>query len=109
MWVVNAVSQRRAEVSLAVPLLRSVEKQIERIEGFRVAFLHHDRRDVRGDMHDVASYEFARKLSDDRTVAEWIAIRFRERYRGFEVSVLLADGSRAHGNTLLSTVRASYS
>jgi hypothetical protein len=109
MWVVNAVSQRRAEVSLAVPLLRSVEKQIERVEGFRVAFLHHDRRDVRGDMHDVASYEFARKLSDDRTVAEWIAIRFRERYRGFEVSVLLADGSRAHGNTLLSTVRASYS
>ena len=94
---------------MIVPLLRSVEKQIERVEGFRVAFLHHDRRDVRGDMHDVAGYEFARKLSDDRTVAEWIAIRFRERYRGFEASVLLADGSRAHGNTLLSTVRDSYS
>jgi hypothetical protein len=90
-------------------LLRSVEKQIERTEGFRVAFLHHDGRDVRGDMHDVASYEFARRLSDERTVADWIAIRFRERYRGFDVAVLLADGSRAHGNTLLGTVRADYS
>ena len=89
-------------------MLRSVEKQIERTEGFRVAFLHHDGRDVRGDMHDVASYEFARKLPDERTVADWITIRFRERYRGFEVAVLLADGSRAHGNMLLATVRASY-
>jgi len=89
-------------------LLRSVEKQIERIEGFRVAFLHHDGRDVRGDMHDVASYEFERKLPDDRTVADWIMIRFRERYRGFDVAVLSADGSRAHGNTLLGTVRAGY-
>ena len=89
-------------------MLRSVEKQIERTEGFRVAFLHHDGRDVRSDMHDVASYEFARKLPDERTVADWITIRFRERYRGFEVAVLLADGSRAHGNTLLATVRATY-
>jgi hypothetical protein len=91
-----------------VPLLRSVEKQIERTEGFRVAFLHHDGRDVRGDMHDLASYEFERKLSDERTVADWIMIRFRERYRGFDVAVLLADGSRAHGNMLLSNVRSTY-
>jgi hypothetical protein len=91
-----------------VPLLRSVEKQIERTEGFRVVFLHHDGRDVRGDMHDLASYEFERKLPDERTVADWIMIRFRERYRGFDVAVLLADGTRAHGNMLLSNVRASY-
>jgi hypothetical protein len=88
--------------------LRSVEHQIERLEGFRVAFLHHDSRDVRGDMHDVPSFDFARRLPDERTVADWIAIRFHERYRGFDVAVLHADGARAHGNTLLGNVRAGY-
>jgi len=91
-----------------VPFLRSVEKQIERTEGFRVVFLHPNGRDVRGDMHDLPSFDFARRLPDERTVADWIAIRFHERYRGFDVAVLHVDGSRAHGNTLLGNVRAGY-
>ena len=90
-----------------MPSLRNVERQIEKVEGFRVAFLHHDGRDVRGDMQHVQSYSFKHRLPDERTVSEWVAIRFRERYRGFDVAVLFADGTRAHGNTLLGTVRAS--
>ena len=91
-----------------MPSLRWVERQIERVEGFRVAFLHHDGRNVRSDMQRVAAYGFERQLPGDRTVADWVALRFREQYRGFDVAVLHLDGTHAHGNTLLETVRAEY-
>ena len=92
-----------------MPSLRNVERQIERVEGFRVAFRHPDGRDVRGDMRDVLSYPYTHKMPGDRTVSQWTAIRTHERYRGFDVVVLLPDGSRAHGNTLLGNVRKSWS
>lgn len=91
-----------------MPTLRWVEGQIHRIEGFHVAFRHPRGRDVRSDMEDVRSYPFERRLADDRTVSEWVDLRFREQYRGFEVDVLRADGSSAHGNTLLRNLRADY-
>jgi hypothetical protein len=91
-----------------VASVRYVEGQIWRVEHFRVAFLHPDGRNVRSDMEDLLSYPFAKALADDRTVSDWIALRFHQQYRGFDVGVLYRDGSRAHGNTLLSTIRASY-
>ena len=91
-----------------VPSLSWVENQIARVEGFEVRFLHPTGRDVRGDMHDVAAYPFERKLSGDRTVAEWITLRFRERYRGFNVEAMHRDHTPAHGNTLLETLRSEY-
>jgi hypothetical protein len=91
-----------------VPSLRNVERQIERVEGFRVAFRHPDGRDVRGDMQDVPSYPYNHRMAADRTVSQWTAIRTHERYRGFDVVVLLPDGTRAHGNTLLSTARRAW-
>jgi hypothetical protein len=89
-----------------VPTLRWVELQIERVEGFAVEFHHRDGRDVRSDMQDIPSYPYNRKLSDNRTVREWKHIRFRVPYRGFDVHVLHADGTAAHGRTLLRTLRA---
>ena len=91
-----------------MPRLAWVERQIRRVEGFDVRFTHPDGRDVRGDMTDVHSFPFTRRLAEERTVADWIAIRFREQYRGFDVEVLHADGTAAHGNTLLATVRSEY-
>ncbi len=88
--------------------LRYVEGQIWRVEHFRVAFLHPDGRNVRSDMEDLLSYPFEKALADDRTVSDWIALRFHQQYRGFDVAVLLSNGERAHGNTLLSTVRSDY-
>ena len=89
-----------------VPTLRWVEGQIRRLEGFEVSFLHPDGRDVRSDMRDLPSYDFERRLGDDRTVADWKRIRFQERYRGFDIEVRDTDGSRVHGNTLLGSLRA---
>ena len=91
-----------------MPSLRYVERQIERVEGFKVAFLHPDGRNVRSDMEDLLSYPFDRALAGDRTVSEWVALRFHQQYRGFAVAVLNRDGSHAHGNTLLSNVRSTY-
>ena len=91
-----------------MPQLAWVERQIRRIEGFDVRFTHPDGRDVRGDMSDLRSYEYARRLSDDRTVSEWVALRFRAQYRGFDVEVRHADGTAAHGNTLLGNLRREY-
>jgi hypothetical protein len=42
------------------------------------------------------------------TVEAWKQRRFRHLYPGFKVEVLLADGTRARGNTRLGTVRGSY-
>jgi hypothetical protein len=91
-----------------MPRLARVEAQIARVEGFRVRFLHPDGRDVRGDMQNVASYPFERRLADERTVADWISLRCRQQYRGFDIEVLHADGMPAHGNTLLLNVRSEY-
>jgi hypothetical protein len=91
-----------------MPSVRWVERQIQRVEGFRVAFLHPDGRNVRGDLQDVPVYGFERQLPGERTVSEWTAIRVHQQYRGFDVAVLHRDGSRAHGNTLLATLRAEY-
>jgi hypothetical protein len=93
---------------LVVPSLRWVEGQIRRVEGFDVAFRHPDGRDVRGDMQDVASYPFVKRLGSDRTVAEWKRLRFHQRYRGFEIEVHDVDGSSVHGGTLLGSLRARY-
>jgi hypothetical protein len=113
MCLATPVAERDAAATVRcwgviVPSLRNVERQIERVEGFRVAFRHPDGRDVRGDMQDVLSYSFKHRLPDERTVSEWIRIRFHERYRGFDVAVLLPDGSRAHGNTRLGTARRAW-
>lgn len=41
-------------------------------------------------------------------MAQWRDLRFKQVYPGYEVTVLLADGSEAHGVTRLGTVRDSY-
>jgi hypothetical protein len=91
-----------------VPRLAWVEGQIERVEGFRVRFLHPRGRDARSDMDDIASYSFERRLANERTVADWIELRFRQQYRGFDVEVLHTDGSPAHGNMLLRNLRSEF-
>jgi hypothetical protein len=90
-----------------------VEGQIYRVEGFRVRFHFQGPgrtmgRDVRGDREDVHGYGYERAAHRDWTVAKWIRERFAAEYPGFDAEVLHADGSAAHGNTLLDTVRAGY-
>jgi hypothetical protein len=89
--------------------LKGIERSIRRVEGFDVTMLHPDGRDVRGDKQGLPRYDYARAAKDTFTVAQWRRTRFRRSYPGFSVSVLDGEGTRAHGRTLLSTVRATYS
>lgn len=91
-----------------MPLVENVEKKIESVEHFRVAILHADGRNMRGDKTGIPMYSFERVASDMITVAEWKKNRFKPIYIGFDVEILFANGKAATGNTLLSSVRATY-
>jgi hypothetical protein len=89
--------------------LKRLERSIRRVEGFDVAMLHPTGRDVRSDKQGLPGYSYSRAARDTFTVAQWRETRFRKSYPGFSVTVLNGDGKPAHGRTLLSTVRATYS
>ena len=90
--------------------IERVENQIERLEGFRVAFLTELRRDLRGDRTGIPGYggKFAHKAPGRMTVAGWKQRRFRAVYPGFDVDVLMRNGAPARGNAFLQTVRETY-
>jgi hypothetical protein len=91
-----------------VATVRAVERQIERVEGFRVAIRHPGGRNVRGDRMHMPTYPFRRAMTDAANVRAWREGRFRLRYPGFEVDVVGSDGRNVHGATRLGTVRAEY-
>jgi hypothetical protein len=92
-----------------VATIRSIERQIYRIEGFRVRILHgRDGRDVRGDKGGVPGFTYARAMKNDANVVQWRRQRFDRKYPGYKVEVLRADGLAAHGGTLLGTLRRAY-
>jgi hypothetical protein len=95
------------EVHMA--LVKNVEKQIWDIEGFDVVIKHSDGRDMRGDKHGIPSYQQDRTAKNVMTVNEWKQKRFAPKYAGLDVDVLDGTGAVVTGNTLLSTVRDSYS
>jgi hypothetical protein len=43
-----------------------------------------------------------------QTVRDWIERRFKPRYPGYDAVVFLGDGTRAHGNTRIQNVLATY-
>lgn len=92
-----------------VPTVQRVEKQIRSFEGFEVRFLHLDGRDVRGDLGGILGYStYRRRAAGTSTVRDWIETRFKPRYQGYDVAVLQGDGTRAHGNTVLKNLLATY-
>lgn len=88
--------------------VRSVERRIFNVEGFRVVIRHLDGRDVRGDREHLPSYPFGRAMKNRSNVKDWKRRRFQSTYPGFEVDVISEHGSRVHGGTLLGTVRDGY-
>ena len=88
--------------------VRRLEKKISRIEGFDVRLRHADGRDVRGDAQIADRFRFERALRNTANVRDWKDGRFRLLYDKYEIDVLRADGTKAHGNHLLSTVRDTY-
>ena len=90
-------------------LVKNVEKHIWDIEGFDVSIRHGDGRDMRADRTGIPMYGFFRMAKDTMTVFTWKQQRFYPKYPGLEVDVLQGDNQSAPGNTLLSSVRDSYS
>ena len=65
--------------------VRSVERQIRRVEGFDVR-IHYSGpgrergRDVRGDRQNIPGYTYEGRRGDHETVAAWRAERFEAHY-----------------------------
>lgn len=91
-----------------MPTIKSVESRINKIEGFAVRILHPTGEDMRSDKTGVKQYPFERALRNSANVRAWREGRFLQTYPGFDVEVKEADGTKAHGAKLLSTVRDSY-
>lgn len=83
----------------------TVAAQIGEIEGFDIRFIDGDEDVSRRRVED---YPYERAARGTWTVAKWREQRFAASYPAYQVEVLRADGSMAHGKTLLDTLRAEW-
>jgi hypothetical protein len=82
-------------------------RNLSNLEGFDVQVF-----DLAGNAADLTvngqpAYPHERKAKGSTTVANW-KNRFDTTYPNYTVEVLAADGTIAHGNTKLESVRATY-
>ena len=83
-------------------------RQISNKEGFDIQVLSRNRRPVRVTLNGrLGPWPHTRKSKGAMTVAEFKE-KFGRTYPGYHCSVLTADGHMARGNTLLDSVRRSY-
>ena len=91
--------------------IKTVQREIAKFEGFEVIIKHGlNGRDVRDDRSRVPGYsgQYERIARNSFTVADWIRTRFENRYPGFRVTVLRADGKAANGRNKLDSLRRQY-
>lgn len=92
-----------------MPRVQYVEETISSIEGFDVAFLHANGRNVHGAMEDMPQYEYQRAAPDSMTLNNWKNTRFKQKYPGYDVAVYDGEGQEVvAGQTQLGTIRNSY-
>ena len=92
-------------------LLKKVEMKIWYFEGFVVRLVEIEGgRAVRGDELHVVHYNFKRRAKNNLTVKKFIGARLKrfEQY-GWIGQVVHGDGSTAHSDISLESVRDSYS
>ena len=89
-----------------MPTVNRVEKKIFAIEQFQVA-IKRDGKDVRGDCQLPKQYE-AKKMSRNAFSVSDFRDKFQKQFPGYEIDVLKCDGTKATGQTKLSTVRDTY-
>jgi hypothetical protein len=83
-------------------------RELGQLEGFDVEFLDAKGNPVDMKNNGFAKYSFDRKANGSVTVSDWRERRFQQSYPGYGCTFLNGDGSEAHGNTKLESVRASY-
>jgi hypothetical protein len=83
-------------------------REIRDKEGFDIQVFDNDGNPVDTGQNGFGKYDFDRRARSTMTVAEWRDSRFGETWPGHSCKVLYGDGTEAHGNALLRTVRESY-
>lgn len=89
-----------------MPRVSIVEKRIFDVEGFQV-IIKTNGRDARSDLMLPKQYEAERMTRNSFSVSDF-KVKFKRQYPGYDIDVLKADGSKASGQTNLSTVRDTY-
>ena len=90
-------------------LVRSLEREIRKVEGFDVDACWPDWGNVRSDYRDAVRYERERASLNNWTIDDWIRKRFKKFNPQFEVRVKDGNGDIVRNNTRLRTVRDTYS
>lgn len=90
-----------------MPKLSSIEKRIEKIEGFRVEFKDASGKNLRSDKNIPKQYEAERMTRNSFTVSEFKG-KLQRQFPGYDFDVLNSDGTVARGQTNLCTVRDTY-
>lgn len=90
-----------------MPKLDCVERKIFSVEGVKVKFMQNG-RNVRSDRDIPAQYEIRRMLKNSASVKDFIDLRLKAQFPGFDFVVLKKDGHHASGQTKMSTVRDTY-
>lgn len=89
-----------------MPQVRTIEKKINKVEGFDVV-IKHDGKNVRSNLVLPNQYQAQKMTRNNLTVGQFRS-KFKKQYAGYDVDVLKADGSKANGQTKLATVRDTY-
>lgn len=90
-----------------MPTIKSVENKIFRVEGVKVQFMQNGRK-VRLDREIRPQYECRRMLKNSASVKNFIELRLKDQFPGFDFVVLKKDGHIASGQTKMSTVRDTF-
>lgn len=77
------------------------------LEGFDIQVFDNEGSPADPKTNGLPAYPYEKKARSSITVSDWKA-RFRKAYPGYTCEVLNADGSIAHGNTKLESVRQTY-
>ncbi len=78
------------------------------LEDFDIEVLDQNGNVVDPKTNGFAKYDFDRRAKSSTTVSDWKEKRFKVAYPGYGCRVLNGDGTEAHGNTKLESVRESY-
>ena len=90
-----------------MPQVKNVEDKIFEFEGFKAKF-EYNGKDVPGKKKDMPQYDYKSAATKTWTVAEWTKKRFKQKYPGYDVQVLDAEGNKVVGHSTLETVRKTY-
>ena len=88
--------------------VKTIERNIGKLEGFDIRFCHLDGADVHSDKTLIPAYPFEFAADGSMTVLAWKEQRFIRAYPDFKVEILDASGQECDGEMLLSNVRDSY-